>query len=1737
MLLVFPLAVAGQCLTPELAVINSCIEHPNPNGSGAGVESELLVVSSGVAPVPVSDFGVDLPFNGFGPANADIGTDVSGNPLGCAWKEPTILALPGCDNAIPLGPNDVIPPNSLVVIFTTGTTTTDDLSEVDFSNICPMGQPIYVLQNACERTAGAFANEPPAMGNPLRTITVISPCGLRGFTYNTLDLNSDEGTYYLVGLNEIGNLDCALPVIPETCPVIDTTFFVCDAAGDLPIIPATDLASIYPEDVLAVSFHPSPLEAEGNANRITAYQTTGQATDTIYSRIINSFNFCIAIGELVIVYQSGPAVTMSPQEPLRGCDPEGNEIGLFNLRLGDAEIGGGQPVTYYTDAAGTQEISSPEQFQSTAGTIFARAGLLACEGNIVPVDLILDPGPQVAEMITGTSCPTNEDGAITLDATGFGALVYSWAVDSFSPTATQTDLAAGGYDWSVTDASGCTAEGLAVINVGATVMLSCQTISGVSGPGADDGEIGLIITEGNGPFQVTYTGAVAGAMEVTGAMGVLTGLPAGNYAVQVTDADGCTSETCFSVVGLVDPILLDCSVRNDANGNIVLGSISIDIDGGEPLFSVTITGSSGGSTTQNNQDRGEVIFNNLTVGSYTITVTDAAGQVATCTQTIMQDNCPLEIVNVRLLVSDCSGSDNTIISLEIAGFQAPVGTDWSGGNNIDIFDGLNEAGPLPPGSYFASVSDASGCPPVMVGPIVVEDRGPILANLVDIVPSAPCLVNGQVAIVPTMGGTPPYTVILTESDGTEIGQQTVLAGDTARFAGLAGGDGTNNYAYFITDEFGCATTSEPFSLTTSPRPMITLDLADQTISPPTCFGGSDGAFSLSASGGNTPYTYAWLDYPERGAGRVLDSLANQDDLPAGDYVVEVIEAGGCRDTFLLNLPDGDRPTVFCGITTPVIGTTPGTVILTLGADAPPLLLTFLLPDGQQVFLPGVPTGDATIAFNEPGDFLVFGADLNGCNSDTCSFTIIEEPCALTATALTEPVDCSGGGQIVVSVSGGTEPLTFNWAEPSFPARDTVRPSAAGDYAVMITDSNGCSLDTFFSVGRLLNFPSLIGDSLEILPSCSGNSIAIPLSFTGEGPFELTFGVVNVNGPQMAGPTLSFSAVDTLWLPASWFTGLGATISASLLEDQNCSTDLFLSTDYVLTRPDTVRRSDIVCLPDGLMIGGQLFTPSMPSDTFSVDDGSECGLVFMVDLTFLQPEIPDTLEVFICPGTDFEIPETGDVFNAGRPEGEVVFTREGQCDSLVYIRLDIPEVFIGNFSTGACEGDTVFLGDRFFTVDNPAGLAILEGEASSGCDSLIAVTVNFTIVGELRLLGDHAICPGDSLELRFAYDGQGGVSARLENLQGEILDLNNVRDGDRVLLTPEQSTTWSIVSVSSGACPGTFTGRSEIVVSDFSLATVILTNPADFCQDTLGRSIALPAGGQEPYTISWSNGPQDSLNPNLLAGTYLVTVEDAQGCVLVDSVQLTDRPNLSAVLSALPPLCEGSSGRLELDTIFGGGGFYEMSLDGEFFLPVERVGDFRPPVGTGLATFQDVDDCMITVPFIVPGALRPTFNPSTDTTIFIGDSILLDPGISIAIDTAWWTPPATLGTPNALQSIARPRNTTDYSLIIISEDGCSFNYRVTVRVDERLPVYAPTAFSPNGDDVNDVYRLEFGPRVRELLTFQIFNRWGSLIHEGPNGWDGMLDGQPAQSAVYVFQAVVVLLDGTERYIKGDFVLKR
>ncbi len=124
-------------------------------------------------------------------------------------------------------------------------------------------------------------------------------------------------------------------------------------------------------------------------------------------------------------------------------------------------------------------------------------------------------------------------------------------------------------------------------------------------------------------------------------------------------------------------------------------------------------------------------------------------------------------------------------------------------------------------------------------------------------------------------------------------------------------------------------------------------------------------------------------------------------------------------------------------------------------------------------------------------------------------------------------------------------------------------------------------------------------------------------------------------------------------------------------------------------------------------------------------------------------------------------------------------------------------------------------------------------------------------------------------------------------------------------------------------------------------------------------------------------------------------------------------------------------------------------------------------------------------------------------------------------------------------IVNPLDNPTYYLTITDANGCSQEAEISFETLESEPKI-PNVFTPDGDGMNDIFEVvTFGAPV-EVLNFQIFNRWGQLVHEssGENhGWNGQQDGKAAPSDVYVYRAIILLTNGKEQVQQGDVMLLR
>ena len=177
-------------------------------------------------------------------------------------------------------------------------------------------------------------------------------------------------------------------------------------------------------------------------------------------------------------------------------------------------------------------------------------------------------------------------------------------------------------------------------------------------------------------------------------------------------------------------------------------------------------------------------------------------------------------------------------------------------------------------------------------------------------------------------------------------------------------------------------------------------------------------------------------------------------------------------------------------------------------------------------------------------------------------------------------------------------------------------------------------------------------------------------------------------------------------------------------------------------------------------------------------------------------------------------------------------------------------------------------------------------------------------------------------------------------------------------------------------------------------------------------------------------------------------------------------------------------------------------------------------------------------YLFPGEIQ-----NRDTTIFAGNSVDLVAGTNCAASVSW-TPTTDLSVTNDFQTTATPAESTTYTLSTLAQDGCTQTDTVRINVisDEDIScenLLLPSAFTPNGDGLNDLYRISNTFIIETLESFEILDRWGTrvfLTSEVNAGWDGTFNGNPVNPGHYVYKVNYTCRSGEFSKLGGFTVLR-
>jgi len=619
----------------------------------------------------------------------------------------------------------------------------------------------------------------------------------------------------------------------------------------------------------------------------------------------------------------------------------------------------------------------------------------------------------------------------------------------------------------------------AISGTGTTPVTGTTVVTNVSCFGGSNGTINLTPSGGSGGYTFNWLPSGPTTEDRTG-------LTAGTYSVQITDASGCTG-TVIAIVTQPPAISVTASAQTNVScfgGSNGAASINAATGGsGSFTYNWTPGNPTGDGTTS---------VSGLAAGTWTVTTTDLNGCTVANAFTVTQPPAISFTAAAQTNVSCFGGSNGAFTVNPALGGTGSFTYDWAPGNPAG--DGTTSVTGLTSGTWTVTATDASGCSSIInftiTEPSAISFTAASQTNVSCFGGS-----NGTFTVNPALGGTGSFTYDW--EPGTPTGDGTTSV------TGLTAG----TWTVTATDANGC---SSSMNFTITEPSAISFTAASQTNV--SCFGGSNGAFTVNpALGGTGSFTYDWEPGTPTG-----DGTTSVTGLTAGTWTVTATDANGCSSiiNFTITEPSAISFTAAAQTNVSCFGGSNGAfqVNAALGGTG-----SFTYD-----WAPGNPTGDGTTAVTglTAGTWTVTATDVNGCSA-IINFTITEPP-VLTSASVATSVACNGGSATVtVTASGGIAPYT---GEGLF----TV---SAGTYTYTVSDANGCITTTSITVTE----PSVLTASSTAAASiaCNGGTADVTVvasggtaPYTGEGSFTVTAGTYSYTVTDANGCTTSTSITVT-----------------------------------------------------------------------------------------------------------------------------------------------------------------------------------------------------------------------------------------------------------------------------------------------------------------------------------------------------------------------------------------------------------------------------------------------------------------------------------------------------------------------------------------------------------------------------------------------------------------------------------
>ncbi len=1442
-------------------------------------------------------------------------------------------------------------------------------------------------------------------------------------------------------------------------------------------------------------------------NNIAAIDSAYNLGSGVYSVSVIDANNCITTKTTSIINSQAPTVII---KSLKNIVCFGDSIGSAAVTV----AGGVPPYNYNWNS---QPLNNKDSIFGLSSGLYTvsiednNACSTSISFNIVQPSQALTI---VLDSIKNVTCFNLNNGLIATSVNGGTApYTYNWLPNT-TTTGLAQNLTIGAYNLLVQDANGCNTSFSATISQPSPINWSNLNITPVTINGQSNGSINVQAIGGSPLYNYQLIGTTFNSVNGNG---LFNNLNAGNYTLTIIDANNCSKDTVLVItqpnpisLALIDTLNINC--YNQSNG-----FASIKVLGGIAPYTFIFSGSV--FVEQNDT----ILTSNLAAGIYTLQATDANGAIASLTFTITQPNA-LVINNIVINIPLCLGNtaaNATINALGGSGNYLYQLINVTNNQASSFFSSL--IGNI----YTASVTDANGCKVTSI--FNIGSPSPLSINIVSQTEEW-CAPNSNANIT---------LAAINGSGIVKFGLSLASILPSNTISNLASG----TYTLFAQDAIGCVD-----SLVTTILHVATIDSINIITNPATCSPGNDGSLSAQAYGGNPNYTYN------------VNSITNNsgvfNNLAANIYTVNVADIYGCSISKVVAVGTVNSPVINSIIKTNILCNAGNSGAISLAVTGGVLPISYGLT-GQ--------VNNTTGVFNNltANNYTAVVVDGNGCSINTV--ISLTAPAAIVIDSfniITPKCNSSNDGAIELYASGGVGQLNYTLNNSTTNLNGNFNSLIGGSaYTITIKDVNTCSKSTIINMvaPNPIQFSSTIINNLFCNKDNSGS---INSSVTGGiAPFNFNLNPGNKNNTNgffnlLSANTYTLTAIDA----NSCSTTTIATITEPLpvvLSSLNIPTINCFGNFTNVSATASGGVGTLNYFFNALSnTSGQFVNVAAGIYTLTIKDAKNCKIDSILNIMQPNSLLVDTVSVkhINCNGLNNGIINvlaqggnggysyqagalsntSGNFTNLTANTYTINVTDNKGCSKSITQTITEPLALVINnvtTTTVSCfNGNdgalnlsvlggfpnytyTLLPQNINSTVGNFTNLVSTTYTILAKDNNLCSVTTIINITQPNAILFSPPIvknitCFGgsDGFVNTSANGGIGNLMYSIDN----FATTNNSGAFNNL-----QAATYTVYVKDSKNC-----STSTLVTLSQSSPIKIdsIANILPQCYGLPNGKIFLKAsGGKGQLTIKFNN--VSYINPitlnNLKAGNYYFEFLDSLGCFKDTSIVLTEPTVINTDPKVLfTNICEGNSlGKVLLNT--SGGTLPYSYVVAPSFAIVNNDTLFG--LGEGIYTIivRDANGCSHNNTFIVG------LNPNSLNVVNTAQGVTcLSKGNDGSITAA-----ANGGNAPYLYSLNNNGFSTInifdsliydiYTVTVKDAFGCTAKDTITVPFANCCSAFLANSFSPNGDDVNDIYKPISGATY-QIIKFAIYNRFGNQVfttNDEKVGWDGTYKGIPIDYDTY------------------------